>query len=73
MSELTINDARLTPIAGKVLAGKRLDFDDGIALYRSPDLLAVGWLAWLVPGYLVPWIAVLGHSRFPVVRYANGT
>jgi aminodeoxyfutalosine synthase len=45
MSELTLTDARLSPIAEKVLAGKRLNADDGIALYRSPDLLAVGWLA----------------------------
>jgi aminodeoxyfutalosine synthase len=45
MSELTITDARLRPIADKVLAGVRLSMDDGIALYRSPDLLAVGWLA----------------------------
>lgn len=35
-------------------------------------LLAVGWLAWLVPGYVVPWSAVLGHSRFPVGQDANG-
>ncbi|MGC2889407.1 MAG: aminofutalosine synthase MqnE [Candidatus Acidiferrum sp.] len=45
MSELTITDQRLQPIAVKVLAGERLSLDDGIALYRSPDLLAVGWLA----------------------------
>jgi aminodeoxyfutalosine synthase len=45
MSELTITDQRLKPIAEKVLAGGRLSTDDGIALYRSPDLLAVGWLA----------------------------
>jgi aminodeoxyfutalosine synthase len=45
MSELTITDQRLKPIADKVLAGERLSMDDGIALYRSPDLLAVGWLA----------------------------
>jgi aminodeoxyfutalosine synthase len=45
LSELTITDARLKPIAEKVLGGERLSFDDGIALYRSPDLLAVGWLA----------------------------
>jgi aminodeoxyfutalosine synthase len=42
---LTITDQRLKPIADKVLAGERLNFDDGILLYRSPDLLAVGWLA----------------------------
>lgn len=45
MSELTITDQRLQPIADKVLAGQRLGLEDGIALYRSPDLLAVGWLA----------------------------
>jgi len=43
--ELIIDDARLKPIAGRVLSGERLSLDDGIALYRSPDLLAVGWLA----------------------------
>jgi len=45
MSELTITDQRLQPVADKVLAGERLSMEDGIALYRSPDLLAVGWLA----------------------------
>jgi len=45
MAEIQISDARLKPIAEKVLAGERLNFDDGVALYRSPDLLAVGWLA----------------------------
>jgi aminodeoxyfutalosine synthase len=39
------HDARLEPIAAKVLAGERLDFSDGLTLYGSPDLLAVGWLA----------------------------
>src|SRR5271156_1374167 len=39
------DDARLNPIAARVLAGERLDFADGLALYRSPDILAVGWLA----------------------------
>jgi aminodeoxyfutalosine synthase len=44
-AELLIDDARLRPIADKVLAGERLNFDDGITLYRSADLLAAGWLA----------------------------
>ena len=35
----------LRPIAGKVLAGERLSFDDGLTLYRSGDLLGVGCLA----------------------------
>ena len=38
-------DARLRPIAQKVLAEERLDFDDGATLYGSNDLLALGWLA----------------------------
>jgi len=45
ISELVINDAQLQPVARKVLGGERLSFDDGVALYGSPDLLAVGWLA----------------------------
>src|SRR5258705_6268447 len=45
MSELRITDERLKPIADKVLPGERLSFDDGLALYRSPDLLAIRWLA----------------------------
>jgi len=40
-----IDDARLEPIAAKVLAGERLSFEDGVTLYRSSDLLALGWLA----------------------------
>jgi len=39
------DDPRLQPIAEKVLAGERLDFKDGVALYRSADVLALGWLA----------------------------
>ena len=39
------HDAALEPIAARVLAGERLSFDDGLALYRSSDVLAVGWLA----------------------------
>src|SRR5579883_3334444 len=38
-------DPALRPIAEKVLEGQRLDFADGLALYRSHDILAVGWLA----------------------------
>jgi aminodeoxyfutalosine synthase len=39
------DDPRLTPIAEKVLASERLNSDDALALYRSPDVLALGWLA----------------------------
>src|SRR5206468_2796867 len=44
-SELILTDKSLRPVVDKVLAGERLTFEDGIELYRSPDLLAVGWLA----------------------------
>jgi aminodeoxyfutalosine synthase len=43
-----IDDARLKPILDKVQSGERLSFDDGVALYRSPDILAVGYMANLV-------------------------
>src|SRR5436305_1810474 len=35
----------LAPIRGKIEAGARLDFDDGVALMESDDLLALGELA----------------------------
>lgn len=37
--------AGLGPIAERVLAGERLSCDDGVTLYRSPDLHVVGELA----------------------------
>ena len=39
------SDARLQEIAAKVAAEKRLTFADGVALYESPDLNAIGRLA----------------------------
>src|SRR3954453_15366908 len=39
------DDPRLNPIAEKVLARERLTEDAAVALYRSRDILAVGWLA----------------------------
>ena len=45
IGQLRIEDRRLGPIAEKVLAGERLSLEDGVALYRSSDLLAIGWLA----------------------------
>ena len=39
------DDQRLESIHQKVIARERLDFDDGLALYRTGDILAVGWLA----------------------------
>lgn len=40
-----LQDARLAQIQDKVLAGQRLDASDGIALFRSRDLLGKGRLA----------------------------
>ena len=45
MTRLTVNDARLELVAQKVLAGERLTAADGLLLFESQDLLAVGWLA----------------------------
>ncbi|HZU08470.1 MAG TPA: CofH family radical SAM protein, partial [Pseudacidobacterium sp.] len=42
---LATTDAQLAPIAEKVFSGERLSFDDGLTLYRSRDIFAVGWLA----------------------------
>src|ERR1700740_2749887 len=42
------DDVRLQPIQAKVSAGERLDAQDALALYRTGDILAVGWLANLV-------------------------
>src|SRR5271166_4370764 len=42
---LQIDDAALAPIAEKVLAGGRLTFQEGVTLYHSHDLLALGYLA----------------------------
>jgi aminodeoxyfutalosine synthase len=39
------DDPRLSGIGQKVLSGSRLDAQDALALYRSPNILAVGWLA----------------------------
>ncbi|MDI3254711.1 MAG: aminofutalosine synthase MqnE [Bacillota bacterium] len=41
----TTSDPQLAPVAEKVFAGERLGFQDGLALYRSHDIFAVGWMA----------------------------
>jgi aminodeoxyfutalosine synthase len=43
-----IDDPSLKPIAEKVLASERLTYEDGITLYRSHDILTIGYLANLV-------------------------
>jgi len=39
------DDPRLRPIHDKVIAGERLSADDALDLYRSKDVLAIGWMA----------------------------
>src|SRR5882724_8998004 len=43
-----IADSRWKPILDKVVAQERLSSDDGVTLYQSPDILAVGHMANLV-------------------------
>src|SRR5215813_4830171 len=46
--QLVIEDARLKPILAKVEAGERLSYEDGVDLYRTSDILALGYMANLV-------------------------
>jgi aminodeoxyfutalosine synthase len=48
MASLRFEDQALLPIHEKVAAGQRLDGNDGLALFQSPDLLGIGYLANLV-------------------------
>jgi aminodeoxyfutalosine synthase len=44
-ANLHIEDDSLLPITEKVLAGGRISFEEGVTLYNSSDLLALGYLA----------------------------
>jgi aminodeoxyfutalosine synthase len=41
----SFEDSRLEAIRAKVDLGQRLNVEDGLLLYRTPDLLGVGWIA----------------------------
>ena len=67
--ESRFRDAALEGVRDKVLQGRRLSFEDGLALYRTDDLLALGWLANHVrekrhgdAGYFV-WNTHLNHTN----------
>src|SRR5271155_4486937 len=62
------DDQALLTIAAKVHGGERLSFEDGVALYRAGDILAVGWLA--------NWVRERKHGNiayFNVNRHINPT
>lgn len=44
-SRPSIEDSRLKPILNKVMDGERLSYEDGVAMFRSPDILALGYMA----------------------------
>jgi aminodeoxyfutalosine synthase len=43
-----IDDVRLKPILDKVERGQRLNLDDGVTMYRSSDVLSLGYMANMV-------------------------
>jgi len=45
---ISIDDQRLRPILDKVESHERLSYEDGLALYRTPDILTLGYMANLV-------------------------
>lgn len=47
-SNVKFSDPALEPIAAKVMAGERLNYEDGLALDRTPDVLGLGMLANIV-------------------------
>lgn len=61
----------LTFVAGTDVLGTRLAED--ARHVAALALLATGWVAWLVLGYVVPWTAALGRTTRPIVAGARGT
>src|SRR5258706_4011882 len=62
--QISFEDTRLQPILEKVRAQVRLDYEDGLALYRTSDLLGVGYMANLVRERMhgnVTWFNVKRH------------
>ena len=48
MMAFQLSDQALVSIHQKVMAEERLNFEDGLTLFNSPDLLGVGYLANIV-------------------------
>ena len=62
------DDLRLHPIREKVLARERLSPEDALTLYRTGDILAVGWLA----NHVREWMHG-NNTYFNVNRHINPT
>jgi aminodeoxyfutalosine synthase len=45
ISKRTMDDSRLLPIYEKVEARERLSYEDGVAMFRSNDILGLGYMA----------------------------
>ncbi len=60
-----------TFVAGTNVLGIRLSMDGQIGW--TTGLLGLGFIAWLLLGYVVPWTAVLARTARPVTATANGT
>src|ERR1039458_416005 len=66
--QVVFDDSRLNPIRAKVEAGERLSLEDGVTLYRTADILALGYLANLVRERLHG-----SRTYFNVNRHINPT
>ncbi|MBU9766377.1 tellurite resistance protein permease [Mycobacterium sp. TNTM28] len=63
--------AMFTFVAATCVVGTRVTADGHHGLAFT--LLTIGWVAWMILGYVVPWTAVLGRAVRPVLQSANGT
>ncbi|MHB1766330.1 MAG: aminofutalosine synthase MqnE [Phycisphaerae bacterium] len=64
-----IADPALRPVAEKVLSGRRLDFDDGMALWNSRNIFTIGALANAVRQAMHGRIAYYNINRH--INYSN--
>lgn len=69
MNADTAKTSDLADIAAKVEAGRRLDYDDGVRLYASRDIFAIGRLANLVRERLHGRVAYYNINRH--INYTN--
>ncbi len=65
----SISDMALRPIAEKIAGGKRLDFADGMALWNSRDIFAVGHIANAVREAMHGRVAYYNINRH--INYSN--